>query len=150
MLNTLGEKLKGMGVTLAYHNHNMELKNAAREFHHVMLGTDPANLSLCLDAHWIYRGSGDSQVSLFDILKLYGERVSELHLRQSQDGVWTETFTDGDIDYGRLIDNLLSLKVKPHLVVEQAPENGTPKTMSAREALTMSTEYTRKIFARFA
>jgi len=101
-LDKLGAGLKKMGLILAYHNHDIELRNAAREFHHMMVGTDPANVTLCLDAHWVYRGSGNSQVALFDVLKLYGPRITELHLRQSQNGVWTEAFGPGDIDYPRL------------------------------------------------
>ncbi|NMC20462.1 MAG: TIM barrel protein, partial [Thermogutta sp.] len=101
-LNRLGAALRERGMVLALHNHDMELRNAAREFQHMMLATDPNNLTLCLDAHWMYRGSGNSQVFLFDIVKLYGKRVSEIHFRQSQDGVWTEAFGPGDIDYARL------------------------------------------------
>ena len=48
-------------------------------------------MKLCLDTHWIYRGAGNSNVALFDILKLYGDRVVSLHLRQSVGGVWSET-----------------------------------------------------------
>jgi inosose dehydratase len=103
-LDNLGAKLRQMGLTLAYHNHDIELRNAAREFHHMLVGTDPANVTLCLDAHWVYRGAGNSQVALFDVLKLYGPRVTELHLRQSQKGVWTEVFGPGDLDYPRLAE----------------------------------------------
>jgi inosose dehydratase len=116
----------------------------------MMVGTDPANVTLCLDAHWIYRGSGNSQVALFDVLKLYGPRVTELHLRQSQNGVWTEAFGPGDIDYPRLAGYLLQIGVKPLLVLEQAVEAGSPKTMNAVEAFKKSTEYTRRVFAGFA
>jgi len=146
-LNELGAKLKAMGLTLAYHNHDMELREAAREFHHMMLGTDPKNVTLCLDAHWVYRGAGNSQVALFDIVKLYGGRVSELHLRQSQDGVWSETFGPGDIDYVALADALREHKVRPHIVLEQAVEQGTPKTMKSVPAFRASTEYVRGGFA---
>jgi inosose dehydratase len=149
-LDKLGAGLKKMGLILAYHNHDIELRNAAREFHHMMVGTDPAHVTLCLDAHWIYRGSGNSQVALFDVLKLYGPRVTELHLRQSQNGVWTEAFGPGDIDYQRLADYLLQIGVKPLLVLEQAVEAGSPKTMNAVEAFQKSTEYTRRVFAGFA
>ncbi len=149
-LDKLGAGLKRMGLTLAYHNHDIELRNAAREFHHMMVGTDPANVTLCLDAHWIYRGAGNSQVALFDVLKLYGPRITELHLRQSQNGVWTEAFGPGDIDYPRLADHLLKIGVKPLLVLEQAVEAGSPKTMNAVEAFKKSTEYTREVFRGFA
>ena len=43
-LNTVGHELAALGVTLAYHNHDVELQYAAREFHHMMLATDPRAL----------------------------------------------------------------------------------------------------------
>lgn len=146
-LNDLGAKLKARGMTLAYHNHDMELREAAREFHHMMLGTDPANVTLCLDAHWVYRGAGNSQVALFDIVKLYGGRISELHLRQSENGIWSETFGPGDIDYEALARTLREHKVRPHIVLEQAVEKGTPQTMKPVQAFRESTQYARRLFA---
>lgn len=149
-MQKLGRQLKAMGLTLAYHNHDIELRNAAREFHHMMVCTDPQYVTLCLDAHWIYRGAGNSQVALFDVLKLYGPRVTELHLRQSEDNVWSETFGEGDIDYARLAEHLLAIRVRPHVVMEQAVEGGTPKTMGNIEAFSRSSRYARRVFARFA
>jgi len=73
-------------------------------------------------------------VALFDVLKLYGRRVSELHLRQSDKNVWTEALGPGDIDYPLLAQRLARIGVEPHLVLEQAPEQGTPKTMDAVES----------------
>src|SRR5208337_981300 len=35
-LDKLGHELAVMGVTLAYHNHDVEMQHAAREFHHMM------------------------------------------------------------------------------------------------------------------
>lgn len=146
-LDQLGAALRERGMQLAYHNHDMELRNAAREFHHMMLATKPENMGLCLDAHWIYRGSGNSQVALFDVVKLYGSRVCELHLRQSKDGIWTEAFGEGDIDYPRLARELAALGVRPHLVLEQAVEQGSPNTMNAVEAHRRGVEYVRKLFS---
>jgi inosose dehydratase len=149
-LDKLGGKLKSMGMVLSYHNHDIELRNAAREFHHMMLGTDPELVTLCLDAHWIYRGSGDSAVALFDVLKMYGPRITELHLRQSEGGVWTETLGDGDIDYPRLAAHLLSIRVMPHLVIEQAVEKDTPDTMDAVQSHRRGCQYARRVFKSFA
>jgi len=146
-LNKLGTRLREMGLLLAYHNHDAELRQAAREFHHMLLGTNPDAVTLCLDAHWIYRGAGNSAVALFDVLKLYGRRVSELHLRQSVNNVWTEALGDGDIDYPRLAKQLPKVGVKPHLVIEQAPEQGTPKTIDAVETHRRSVRYARRVFA---
>lgn len=129
-LDRLGADLRAMGLTLAYHNHDAELRAGAREFHHMLTATDPANVRLCLDAHWVFRGCGDSQVALFDALEHYGGRIVELHLRQSRGGTWSEVFTaDGDIDYARLSQWLARRRLRPHLVVEQAVEKGSPKTL---------------------
>lgn len=149
-LEKLGRRLKAMGLNLSYHNHDIELRNAAREFHHMMLGTNPAYVTLCLDAHWIYRGAGNSAVALFDVLKLYGPRITELHLRQSKDNIWTETFADGDIDYPALAKYLLSIGVRPHIVLEQAVETGSPKTMTTLNAFKKSSQYARQVFTEFA
>lgn len=149
-MEKLGRQLKAMGLTLAYHNHDIELRNAAREFHHMMAGTDPAYVTLCLDAHWIYRGAGNSAVALFDVLKLYSSRVTELHLRQSKDNIWTEAMCDGDIDYPALAKHLVKINVRPHLVMEQAVETGSSKTMSTIEAFRKSSQYARRVFAAFA
>ncbi len=148
-MDKLGWQLKAMGLTLSYHNHDIELRNAAREFHHMMVGTDPAYVTLCLDAHWVYRGAGNSAVALFDVLKLYGRRVTELHLRQSKDNIWTEAFEDGDINYRRLAKHLLDIDINPHIVLEQAVEKGTPKTMKTVEAFRRSSIYARRVFAKF-
>lgn len=145
-LDKLGAALKKQGMTLAYHNHDPELREAAREFHHMMLGTNPSHVALCLDTHWCYRGSGNSQIALFDIIKLYGKRVVELHLRQSKNGVWSEVFTDGDIDYRKVASELKAQGIHPHLVLEQSVEKGTPNTMNGVEAHRQGLAYTKKIF----
>ncbi|RME93753.1 MAG: sugar phosphate isomerase/epimerase, partial [Verrucomicrobia bacterium] len=150
-LNVLGTELHDLGLQLAYHNHDIELRHAAREFHHMMVATDPRFVRLCLDAHWIYRGSGNSQVALFDVVELYGDRVTELHVRQSHHGIWSEVFTaKDDIDYPRLVAALVRKRAKPLVVLEQAVESGTPKTMRAGEALSRSAEEARRVFAPFA
>jgi inosose dehydratase len=146
-MNRLGKGLKERGLKLAYHNHDIELRQAAREFHHMMAGTDPGLVHLCLDSHWIYRGSGNSQVALFDVVRLYGARICELHLRQSRDQVWTETLCDGDIDHPRLVRLLAEQGVHPHLVLEQAVEAGTPHTMNALAAHQETVAYARRVFA---
>ncbi len=149
-LDTLGHELAAVGITLAYHNHDVELQHAAREFHHMMLATDPRRLSLCLDAHWVYRGAGNSQVALFDVVKLYGSRVVELHLRQSTGNVWSETFGDGDIDYRALLARLVEAGARPLAVLEQGPEAATPQTMGAAEVHWRSVAYVREVFGRLA
>ena len=150
-LNVLGRMLAAMKLTLAYHHHDVELRNAACEFHHMMIGTDPKCVSLCLDTHWIYRGSGNSAIAVFDILKLYGPRITELHLRQSVKGIWTEAFGDGDIDYRTMTRLVLDLGViRPHLVLEQCVEQASPHTMNAAQAHRKGVDYARHVFGGLA
>ncbi|MDA7931523.1 TIM barrel protein [Akkermansiaceae bacterium] len=85
-LDELGEALADEGMQPAYHNHDAELKSGAREFHHILTATSPEKVKFCLDAHWIFRGCGNSEVAVFDALSHYHERVVELHLRQSTGG----------------------------------------------------------------
>lgn len=145
-LNRLGERLKGLGMRLAYHNHDIELREAGREFHHMMVGTDPELVGLCLDAHWVFRGAGNSVVALEDVVKLYGSRVCELHVRQSRDGVWTEALGDGDIDYRGLVQLLEDAGVRPHVVLEQAVEASSAHTMGVVAAHRLSVGYARGVF----
>jgi inosose dehydratase len=149
-LDALGADLRALGLTLAYHNHDAELRQGAREFHHMLTATSPENVAFCLDAHWVYRGCGDSQVALDDVVRRYGDRIVELHLRQSDHGVWTEVFGPGDIDYRALTRQLAERGLKPHVVLEQAVEAKTPKTLSAEKAHTQSAVAARAIFQPLA
>lgn len=134
-INQLGENLHDLGMQLAYHNHDAELRAGAREFHHMLTATNPDYVKLCLDAHWVYRGCGDSEVAVFDALQHYHERVVELHLRQSSRGVWGEVFSlKGDIDYHRLINFLFDNGIRPHMVLEQAVEDNSPNSLTATKA----------------
>jgi inosose dehydratase len=130
-LDLLGATLRKKGMILAYHTHDVELKAGAREFHHMLLQTNPQNVSFCFDVHWVYRGSQNSQLAVFDVLKLYGKRVVELHIRQSNNGIWSETLGEGDIDYLRFAQELKRLNLQPNLVIEQCVEDKTPYTMGA-------------------
>jgi len=147
-LDRLGAELRTLGAALAYHNHDIELRLGAREFHHMLTATDPANVKLCLDAHWVFRGCGDSQVALFDAVEHYGSRIVELHLRQSRNGIWTEVFNgEGDIDYTRLSAWLTQHGIKPHLVLEQAVETGSPKTLDVIAAHRQGLTNVRELFS---
>jgi inosose dehydratase len=145
-MTRLGGELAEFGVTLAYHFHAPAWQKEGREFHHVMTQTDPKLVQLCLDTHWVFRGSGNNVTRVYEVVKRYGKRVAELHLRQSQDGVWTEYLTNGDIEYRRVADELADQDVKPLLVLEQAVEKGTPHTMDAIESHRRSRAFVEQIF----
>ena len=148
-LESLGKAIHSEGMLLAYHFHDPEFREGAREVHHMLASTDARYVKLCLDSHWAFRGAGDSNVALYDIVKLYGDRIVELHIRQSKDGVWTEAFGDGDIDHERLTKELVELGVSPMVTMEQAVEAKTPHSMNALEAHKITHAKARKVFAPF-
>lgn len=145
-MEELGGLLRRMGLRLAYHTHDTELMSGAREFHHVLQNTSREHVGFCFDVHWVYRGSKNSQVAVFDILKMYGDRTIELHIRQSVDGVWTESLQSGDIDYNAFASELVRRKIYPHLVIEQCLETKSPNTMTAVAAHQADLAYVRRVF----
>ena len=98
-LNTLAKQLSSSGVNLAYHTHSSEMRAGAKEQFHMLLNTDPQHVSWCIDCDWIYLGSDNSALSVYDWLKMFGKRVSMIHIRQIQDGVRNQKIESGDIDY---------------------------------------------------
>ncbi|MCL2118119.1 MAG: sugar phosphate isomerase/epimerase [Planctomycetaceae bacterium] len=149
-LDMLGAELRKLGMKLAMHYHTTELEFAAREFHSFMCDTSPENVWLCFDVHWSYRASGNSAVSAYSHAKLYADRIAELHLRQSQGDTWTETFVaKADIDYDKTLAILRENKGFGDclVVLEQAPENGTPKTLKPLDLFKQSTGTVRKMYS---
>ena len=145
-MTRLGAALAEHGVTLTYHFHAPAWENDGREFHHLMTQTDPKLVQLCFDTHWVYRGSGNKVERVYEVAERYGNRAAELHLRQSKDGIWTETFTEGDIDHAKVAEILKAQGASPLLVLEQAVEKGTPNTMDALESHRRSRAYVEKVF----
>ena len=148
-LNLLSKSFAEMGLLLAYHNHDAEMRNSGRELHWMLQKTNPQYLRYCLDCHWIYRGSGNNSKELYRIIDLYADRIIELHLRQSSNGIWTESFKEGDIDYRKIAGVLKYKNIKPRLVLEQAVEKGTPNTMGIDESHRLGIQYANKIFVDF-
>jgi inosose dehydratase len=147
-MERLGSELRKMDLILAYHTHDTEMLAGAREFHHMLQNTSPDNVSFCFDVHWMYRGSQNSSVAVFNTLKMYGSRVVELHLRQSVNGVWSETLGKGDIDYERFAAELKRMKVSPHLVLEQCIEEKSPNTMGVVDAHKLDLKEVKRVFNR--
>ena len=147
-LEDLGTQLKKLGLILAYHTHDTEMMGGAKEFHHMLQNTSKENVSFCFDVHWVFRGSHNSALAVYDVMKMYGDRIVELHLRQSIDGVWSETFGPGDIDYAKIALGLGKLQLRPHLVIEQCIEDKTVVNINVVEAHKRNLIAVKKIFER--
>lgn len=149
-VDKLGATLAAAGTRLLYHSHDPEMKNGAREFHTMLVNTDPKSVGLCLDVHWVYRGAGNSQTAVHDIISLYGDRINLIHLRQSVDGVWSESIGAGDVDYPSLSRHLIKHQVKSLLVIELAMEKGTPRALSGAQAHAQAIKYLAPLLAPVA
>jgi inosose dehydratase len=142
-LNELGKQLKDLGVQLAVHQHDPEMRSAAREWYHILRKTSPDAVYFCLDLHWIFRGKQDP----YQLLQDAGSRVIDLHLRNSHDGNWSEEFGEGDIDYRRVQKILKSIGYQGYYTIELAYEPRTKITRSLEENLKRSFEYALEVFA---
>ncbi len=143
-LDTLGARLRESGLSLAIHSHDKEMRSAAREWHHILANTKPAFVGFCMDVHWIYRGGQDPLA----LLEAVGPRILDLHLRNSQAGVWSQDLDDGDVDYKKIAALLKRQGFKGQLTVELAHEKATPSTRPLGENLARSRIYVRRIFGR--
>ena len=141
-VDRLAEEISGLGMKLALHHHTPELLEHAREWRHLMQHTDPHRVYCCVDVHWAYRGGQE----VMGFLRETGDRLLELHLRNSRQGIWMEDFGPGDIDYQKVADYLREISFNGYLVVELAYEKGTQITRSVDEDLRLSRLYTEKVF----
>lgn len=141
-LNRLGEKLRAEGIGLWIHNHDPEMKDEGREVRSNLDRTDPRYVRFCADTHWIWRGGGDP----YAYLEKYGDRLGNLHLRNSRQGVWSEELGDGDLDHRRIAAILKAKRFSGPLIVELAIENGTPQTRPLVESQRISRQYLKEVF----
>lgn len=144
-LRYLYDELSGRGLILAYHTHDAEMRQGARELHHMLVATMDKPMKWCLDTHWVYRGCGNSNVALDDLIRLYGRRTAALHLRQSSGGVWTEVFGEGDVESRSWVKLLREMRFSGPIYLEQAVEAGTPRDMAMPERLKASAAALRSI-----
>ncbi len=141
-LHALCGALAEEGVQVAYHVHDAELRQGARELHAMLMAVPHKRMGFCFDPHWVWRGCGNSQVAVETIAALYKDRICALHLRQSVGGVFTEAFqTEGDLDYAFLAPLIGNIPT----YIEQGWEQGTPETLPFGEADRRSIEAVRSL-----
>ena len=141
-LNRLGEHLKERGMRLMLHNHDADMAEGAREWRAILHHTDPKLVWFCVDVHWVYRGKQDPMA----LLREAGQRIASLHVRNSVNGVWSESLGEGDVDYAAVAKFLKQIKYKGLLAVELAYEKETKPSRPLEEDLKISREYAEKVF----
>jgi inosose dehydratase len=141
-LNRLGQHLKERGMRLMLHNHDADMQEGAREWRHILRHSDPKLVSFCVDVHWVWRGKQDP----LELLRAAGPRLASLHIRNSTNGVWSESLGEGDVDYAAVTKLLKQMKYKGLIAVELAYEKETKTSRPLEEDLKLSREYAEKVF----
>jgi sugar phosphate isomerase/epimerase len=141
-LNRLGRLLKDNGFELRVHHHTPELVENAREWRHILHNTDPQFVTLCLDLDWVHQGG----FKPLDLWREAGNRVHEIHVRNSKDKLWLEDLEDGDIDYREIATFMKHQSFQPLVVVELAYRENTVVTRSLTDDLRLSRIYAEGIF----
>lgn len=137
LLNKAAKPLKAAGLTLAYHNHNVEFAPVAGTTGLAILlkETDPALVNFEMDAGWVVAAGADP----FAILKANPRRFRQMHVKDvkastkpnfalQQDP--TEVGT-GIIDWKRLLPAARAAGVDGFFV-EQEPPFARPRIEAAR------------------
>lgn len=141
-IGVLGRRLAEQGLRLLVHEHAPELSEDAREWRHMLRGTDARHVGICLDVHWVLRGGLDPMTLLAEA----GSRVGSLHLRNARGGIWLEELAGGDVDYRKVAEHLRRNGYQGWLVVELAWENSTVITRGLTENLRRSREWAERVF----
>ncbi len=142
-LNRLGERTRGAGLTLGYHNHNFELREyrGATALDHLVARTDPDLVHLQLDCGWVAAAGADPAELLFR----FADRVRSLHVKdlrrdfrpsfELEAGATTEV-GHGALDWPRIFAAARQAGVT-RCYVEQEP----PFSRPALEAIRASYDY---------
>ena len=78
-LNRAGEAMKRAGLSLLYHNHNVELlqvKPGLQAFDILLSDTDPALVNFEFDSYWFTDGGADAK----DLMRSLGNRMKLWHI----------------------------------------------------------------------
>ena len=142
LLNQMGQTLGQNGLSLRVHHHTPEMVNNAREWRYILRNTDPQHVQLCMDLDWVHQG-GQNPLAL---LKEAGQRVTEIHVRNSKNKLWLESVEDGDIDYHEIARYLKVSSTSLLVVAELAYAPKTEITHSLEEDLRRSRLYTEQVF----
>lgn len=141
-LNRLGWKLASNGFQLRVHHHTPEMLENAREWRYILRNTDPKHVALCMDLDWVHQGEQDPMA----LLREAGNRVAEVHVRNSRNKLWLESFTAGDIDYRKVAEYFRDAGLRPLIVVELAYRPNTVVKHTLVEDLRSSRIYAEEIF----
>ena len=146
--NEIGAAMQERGLTVAYHNHNLEFApgEGGRAWDILVAETDPALVKLQLDLGWIVTAGEDPLA----MLNAHKGRITSLHVKDvaadNQPGFWfgmsPTQVGSGTLDWATLLPAAAEAGVQ-HYFVEQEP----PFAMPRPEAMQKSADYLKNLEA---
>ncbi|MCB2065009.1 MAG: sugar phosphate isomerase/epimerase [Erythrobacter sp.] len=146
--NAIGQAMKDRGVTVAYHNHNLEFAplGETTAWQVLLSETDPEHLKLQLDLGWVAQAGLDPET----VMREAGSRVTSLHVKDVAEGgaqsfYFGATPTEvgaGRLDWAAILPAAEELGVA-HYFVEQEPPFAIPR----EEAMQRSVDFLRNLVA---
>lgn len=124
-LDQLGARLKKENMTLAYHNHNFEMKKYGKKtaMDLILENSNPSNLKVEFDVAWISRGGQDPA----ELIKKYKNRVFAIHAKDnaaigSRDNEMNfAPLGEGLLDWDTIIPAAEKANVKFYIVEHDSP-----------------------------
>jgi sugar phosphate isomerase/epimerase len=138
----LSERLKPLGISLAYHIHSADMRGDGREF--LAMADGVPSLQFCLELEWMCRGGWKPSKAL-DFMKARAGRVASVHLRQSKAGEPLLEFQAGDIDYASAAVSLKEAGFTGPLIHE-GYRQGPCTLEEMRGVLRRSASYSKSLF----
>jgi sugar phosphate isomerase/epimerase len=148
LLNTKGKALKAAGLTMGYHNHNIEFAplGDTNGLEILLKNTDPALVQFEMDVGWVVAGGHDP----FALLKAHAGRFTQMHVKDVKattktNYVFQQDPTEigsGIIDWKRLLPAAYAEGVRGFFV-EQEPPFVRPRI----EAAKISVDYLKAVAA---
>jgi sugar phosphate isomerase/epimerase len=137
LLNARGRALKAAGLTMGYHNHNIEFapKGETNGLEILLKATDPALVQFEMDAGWVVAAGHDPLA----LLKAHPGRFRQMHVKDVKattrpNFIFQQDPADlgtGTIDWKRLLPAAYAAGVR-EFFVEQEPPFEKPRMESVR------------------
>jgi len=148
LLNTAGAGIKKAGLSLGYHNHNVEFApiGGTTGMDYLLKNTDPALVHFEMDAGWVVAAGVDP----FALLKAHPHRFRQMHVKDVKpttkpNFVLQQDPTEvgsGIIDWKKLLPASYAAGIRDFFVEQEAPF-----AMPRMDAVRVSLDYLNKLVA---
>ncbi len=117
-LNELGARLRGLGLSLHFHNHDWEMKEVEgrRVFDWILDEAAPANLGCQADVYWVHKGGKDPAA----FIREQGRRIRLLHVKDEKE------IGTGPVDFAPVFAAVESIGAVEWYVIEVEQYNHPP------------------------